>query len=104
MVEAPALFAECGSEGMDGGVVAVRGGGQGEKWHIRRIRELIQCADSLLDRISPAMPGRPPPSPPPPPLTALRQPPPPPPHFQNTQASQDRESEVRQEGDGRQRG
>lgn len=31
-----------------------------EKCHIRRIRELIQRANSLLDRISPAMPGRPP--------------------------------------------
>ena len=47
-------------------------GADREKWHIRRIRESIQRADSLLlDRISPAMPGRPPP--------AL-----------NTQASQDR--------------
>lgn len=36
-------------------------GADREKWHIRRIRESIQRADSvLLDRISPAMPGRPP--------------------------------------------
>lgn len=31
----------------------------GEEWHIRRIRESIQCTVSLLARISPAMPGRP---------------------------------------------
>lgn len=32
----------------------------GEEWHIRGIRESIQCTESLLARISPAMPGRPP--------------------------------------------
>lgn len=32
----------------------------GEEWHIRRIRESVQCTESLLARISPAMPGRPP--------------------------------------------
>lgn len=31
----------------------------GEEWHIRRIRESIQHTESLLARISPAMPGRP---------------------------------------------
>lgn len=30
-----------------------------EEWHIRRIRESFQCTESLLARISPAMPGRP---------------------------------------------
>lgn len=72
--EAPTFVAECGSEGMEEGgekLSAVGGGEWGETWHIRRIRELIQCVDSLLDRISPAMPGRPPPSQPPPPTSPL---------------------------------